>query len=175
MIKFQILCVTMNQTDFSKINQMNIHSDIIFANQSDTVSFDEMEFEGHSAKMITTNTRGVGKNRNLSLMYASGDICLLSDDDIKYTSTYEKDIIEEFRKHPDADVMIFNIDSNDEKESKNIILKRENYIFIIECLMGPLELLFVGLRGRKVMYGLQHYLEEGLNILMERILCFCMI
>ena len=137
MIKFQILCVTMNQTDFSKINQMNIHSDIIFANQSDTVSFDEMEFEGHSAKMITTNTRGVGKNRNLSLMYASGDICLLSDDDIKYTSTYEKDIIEEFRKHPDADVMIFNIDSNDEKRKQKYNSKTQKLYFYNRIVLSP--------------------------------------
>lgn len=129
MSKFQILCVTMNQTDFSKINQMNIHSDVIFANQSDTVSFNEIEFEGYNAKMITTNTRGVGKNRNLSLVYASGDICLLSDDDMRYTSTYEEDIIEEFRKHPDADVMIFNIDSNDEKRKQKYNSKTRKLYF----------------------------------------------
>mgnify|MGYP000166988024 CR=1 FL=1 len=34
MSTFQILCVTMNQNDFSKIKQMNIHSNVIFANQT---------------------------------------------------------------------------------------------------------------------------------------------
>ena len=31
MSKFEILCVTMHQKDFSKIQKMNIHSDVVFA------------------------------------------------------------------------------------------------------------------------------------------------
>lgn len=33
MSKFELLCVTMHQKDFSKIQEMNIHSDVVFANQ----------------------------------------------------------------------------------------------------------------------------------------------
>ena len=109
MSKFEILCVTMHQTDFSKIKEMNIHSDVFFANQADKTEFAEMEFEGHKARMLTTDTRGVGVNRNLALMYASAEIVLLSDEDMHYTDTYMEDILEEFDAHPDADVMIFNI------------------------------------------------------------------
>lgn len=109
MSKFEVLCVTMHQENFSKIQQMNIHSDVFFANQADSTFFEEVEFEGHKARMLTTNTRGVGANRNLTLMYASSEIVLLSDDDMYYTDTYEQDILREFETHPDADVMIFNI------------------------------------------------------------------
>ena len=80
MSHFEILCVTMHQKDFSKIEQMNINSDVVFANQADTTSMDELEFNGHRARMITTDTRGVGVNRNLALTYAQGDICLFADD-----------------------------------------------------------------------------------------------
>ena len=109
MSKFEILCVTMHQTDFSKIQQMNIHSDVLFANQADRTAYEERDFVGHKARMLTTDTRGVGINRNLTLMYASAGIVLLSDDDMRYTDTYEQDILSEFEMHPDADVMIFNI------------------------------------------------------------------
>ena len=75
MSKFEILCVTMHQKDFSKIQQMNIHSDVFFANQADRTAFEELEFEGYKARMLTTNTRGVGANRNLTLMYTRDLFC----------------------------------------------------------------------------------------------------
>ena len=113
MQSLEILCVTMHQTDFSKIKEMNIHSDVVFANQCDRTSYDEIEFEGHRAKMISTSTRGVGVNRNLALTYASGDICLFADDDIVYRDNMEELVLSEFDAHPDADIFIFHLDTSD--------------------------------------------------------------
>lgn len=116
MSKFEILCVTMHQKDFSKIEQMNIHSDVVFANQADRTEFEEKEFDGHLARMITTDTRGVGINRNLALTYAKGDICLFADDDVVYDDDMEKRILAEFDAHPDADVIIFHLDTDSERK-----------------------------------------------------------
>lgn len=113
MSTFQILCVTMHQTDFSKLQEMNIHSDVIFANQADRTGMAEHTFEGHTARMITTDTRGVGVNRNIALMYADADICLFADDDVTYTDDMENIVVSEFEAHPDADVMIFHLDTDD--------------------------------------------------------------
>lgn len=114
MSKFQILCVTMHQKDFSKIKEMNICSDVIFANQADSTKKDVLEFDGHTATMITTDTRGVGINRNLALMYADADICLFADDDVTYVDDMERIVVSEFEAHPDADVMIFHFDTDDQ-------------------------------------------------------------
>jgi hypothetical protein len=59
MSRFEVLCVTMHQTDFSKIREMNIHSDVVFANQCDHTSYDEYTFESHTAKkrMVKILTR----------------------------------------------------------------------------------------------------------------------
>ncbi len=116
MSRFEILCVTMHQNDFSKIKQMNIHSDIVFANQADKTSMDEIEFDGHTARMITTDTRGVGVNRNLALMYAKGDICLFADDDVVYNDDAEEKVLAEFEAHPDADIIIFHFDTDSERK-----------------------------------------------------------
>ena len=112
-LSFEVLCVTMHQTDFSKIEKMNISSNVVFANQCDHTSYEEMIFDGHTAKMISTQTRGVGKNRNLTLIYASADICLFADDDVTYVDDAEQKILSEFASHPDADIFIFNFDSDD--------------------------------------------------------------
>ena len=115
MTEFEILCVTMNQTSFDKIKEMNIHSDVVFANQSNTTEFEQLQFEGKTAKMITTATRGTGINRNSALMYANAEICMFADDDLVYIDDMEEKIVNEFRAHPDADVIIFNLDTDDEK------------------------------------------------------------
>ena len=112
--KFEILCVTMRQRDFSKIEEMNIHTNIVFANQDDRTAYDQKEFDGYTARMITTNTVGVGINRNIALMYADADICLFADDDVRYIDNLEEIVVGEFEKYPDADVFIFHLDSTDQ-------------------------------------------------------------
>ncbi|MBR4173518.1 MAG: glycosyltransferase family 2 protein [Clostridia bacterium] len=114
MSRFQILCVTMKQRDFSKIEEMNVHSDIICANQWDKNDYQELTFEGHTAKMVTTDTRGVGKNRNIALIYADAEICLFADDDVRYIDNVEEVVLSEFDKHPDADVFIFHFSTDSE-------------------------------------------------------------
>lgn len=111
MKRFEILCVTMHQKDFSKISEMNVHSNVVFANQSDETSYQEKEFDGNIARMITTATRGVGKNRNIALTYADADIVLFSDDDVFYNDDAEERVLAEFDAHPDADIIIFHFES----------------------------------------------------------------
>lgn len=113
MKKFEVLCVTMHQNDFSKIKEMNIHSDVVFANQSDHTSYEEYTFEGFTAKMISTQTRGVGINRNLALLYASAEICLLADDDVRYHDDMAERVMAEFDAHPNVDVIIFHLETDD--------------------------------------------------------------
>ena len=133
MLTFEVLCATMHQNDFSILKEMNIQSDVVYANQCDHTSYQEMNFDGHIAKMISTQTRGVGKNRNLALTYASADICLFADDDVVYNDGYQKTICDFYEQHPDADVVIFNfVTSRNEIQSKNIVtttkkLKRKNF------------------------------------------------
>ena len=104
MSKLEVLCVTMHQTDFSKITEMNLHTDVFFANQADGYEFSELEFDGHCAKMLTTSTRGVGNNRNIALIHATAEYCLLADDDVVYNDDMEERVVSEFKAHPDADV-----------------------------------------------------------------------
>lgn len=118
MSKFEILCVTMHQHDFSKLNEMNIHSNVVFANQSDYTAYEEQVFDGHTAKMISTETRGVGINRNLTLAYASAEICLFADDDVRYRDDVEELVCAEFDAHPDADVIIFHLEADEAHKQK---------------------------------------------------------
>lgn len=106
----EVLCVTMHQTDFSKYEEMNLSSDVVFANQADRTAFEQVTLHGHCAKMITTETRGVGRNRNLALLYAQGDILLFADDDVRYQDDYVENVQRVYARHPDADMIVFSIE-----------------------------------------------------------------
>ncbi len=125
MSKLEVLCATMHQKDFSKIKEMNIQSDIIFANQADRNSYDEIVFNGYKARMITTTQRGVGRNRNIGLLYATADICLFADDDVIYTKGYREKIIDAFEDIKDADVIIFNLISKNLNRPQRINLRKK--------------------------------------------------
>ena len=105
--KLEILCVTMHQKDFSKIKSMNIRCDVVFANQADENSFKSIEFDGKTAKMITTTTRGVGLNRNIALAAATGDYLLFADEDMTYNDDLPEKVISAFEELPKADVICF--------------------------------------------------------------------
>ena len=129
MSKFEVLCVTMHQKDFSKIQEMNIHTDVVFANQADLTHFEEYNFENHRARMITTNTRGVGINRNLALLYAQGEICLFADDDVTYCDDMESRVLSEFDAHPDADIIVFNLNAESDRNNKKYNKTKKRFWF----------------------------------------------
>ncbi len=142
MSKFEILCTTMHQTDFSKLNEMNVHTDIVYANQCNRTAYEELEFDGHTAKMISTETRGVGKNRNLALIYASADICLMADDDVRYADDMEEKVLGEFARHPDADVIVFHFASNDPHRKPPQYLKTKKWPKLARTPWGSIRIAF---------------------------------
>ena len=108
--RFEILCVTMHRENCKELFlKMNIHSNVIFANQSDHYEKHVEFINGFRVVTITTDTRGNGLNRNIALLNAQAEICLLADDDMEYNDNYEHNIINEFDLHPEADVIVFNI------------------------------------------------------------------
>lgn len=58
-------------------------------------------------KIITTEGKGLSKNRNHALKCAKGDILLLSDDDAIYQRAYFERIIKIFEKNPSVDIFTF--------------------------------------------------------------------
>lgn len=109
MSKVEVVVATMNQEDVSLYKKMNIHSDMVIANQAQTDSFLEKVEDGFQIKMITTSGKGVGKNRNVGLAYADSEILMLADDDIVYHDGYEQMISRAFEELSEADVIIFRM------------------------------------------------------------------
>ena len=105
-MELQVLVAAMGQEDLSLAKKMNIARPAILANQCGRWDYRR---EGE-VEMISSATRGVGKNRNLALSLAQGEILLFADDDIVFYEADLQGVVDAFRELPDADVIFFGID-----------------------------------------------------------------
>lgn len=108
--KVEVLVATMNQNDFSLVKDMNIRTNAIIANQADCNNYKRQIMDNHVISMYVTDTKGVGINRNIGLLFAQGEYLLFSDDDMIYYDDYEEKVEEAFQELPDADVIIFSME-----------------------------------------------------------------
>ena len=110
MDRVEVVCVTMGQKDLTIADKMHITGDAVFGNQADGYRKETQLSAGRTLRMITTDTRGVGVNRNIALLHAAGDILLFADDDICYADGYADGVRHAYAQHPDADMILFSLD-----------------------------------------------------------------
>ena len=58
-------------------------------------------------KLFMMQGRGLSRNRNNTLKRADCGICLIADDDCRYTPDYLDNITRSYSEHPDADIILF--------------------------------------------------------------------
>ncbi len=108
-MKIQVLVSTMHQKNTDFINKMNLKTDAIIINQTDTTDYKEISTNDHKICVFSFNERGVGLSRNSALMRSEADICVLSDDDMMFCDDYEETVEKAFKENSNADVIIFNL------------------------------------------------------------------
>ncbi|MEM9687793.1 MAG: glycosyltransferase, partial [Bacteroidota bacterium] len=98
-VDFEILIATMNRTDLSFLSSMfkEVHYDaylILIINQ--TTKDRLLESPHKNIRVINSFEKGLSKSRNLALKHAIGDVCLIADDDVCFTSDFQQRIIEAY-------------------------------------------------------------------------------
>lgn len=137
-MKIQVLVATMNQFDHSLPSKMNLQTDAIIGNQCNRNEIEEIQFDGHKCVYLSFAERGVGLNRNNALMRSDADICLFADDDMIYVDGYDKIVEAAFMRHPDADVLAFNLEEAIPKDRHFVphrkLIKKESRVTYLNCL-----------------------------------------
>ncbi len=111
MSRIQVLVACMRQSDDSLYKTMNLQTDAVLANQCDIYEYREFtEPDGSTVQLVSTNDRGVGKNRNKALSFATGEYLLCSDQDMIYVDGYADIVESAFRKCPNADIIVFRLE-----------------------------------------------------------------
>ncbi|MBS6722753.1 MAG: glycosyltransferase family 2 protein [Clostridiales bacterium] len=107
--KVQVLVATMNQRDHSLIEKMNLQTDALIGNQCNKCSDEKFNLNGKEYIYYNRNEKGVGLNRNTTLLRAGNGIVTFADDDMVFVDGYEAIIQKAFQELPTADVIIFNL------------------------------------------------------------------
>lgn len=121
-MKVQVLVAAINQNDHSLLKKMNIKSDAIIGNQCDRNEIEKFRYQDYDIIYLNFAEKGVGLNRNNSLMRATGDICLFADDDMVYENDYVEKVEKAFKENPKADILIFNLI---EKNPRRYIIRKK--------------------------------------------------
>ena len=116
----QLLVASVDRNVITLSGEMNIGSDAIICNQSNAVEFVSYKHKGYQVDAYTFAEHGVGLNRNNALLRASADIVLFADDDIVYEENYREMVLAEFKKHPKADMILFNVTAADGRQTYHI-------------------------------------------------------
>lgn len=119
-MKVQVLASVMNQEPRQIAERMHLDSDAVIVNQCDHYGYEELEWRGHLVRFFSCAERGVGRSRNEGILRADRDICLFADEDIVYGEGYEEKILEEFRRAPEADMILFNIEVEESRRTYQI-------------------------------------------------------
>lgn len=80
-MRIEVLISAMNVEDINFYKKFNLTTDALIINQTDHNSYEEVSCGHFRVRMISTDTRGLGRSRNLAILNSTADICVFCDDD----------------------------------------------------------------------------------------------
>ncbi len=140
-MEIEVLVSTMNQKDYSLVERMRIQTGAVVVNQCQEDSVTEYYANGNRIKWINTTTKGLSVSRNICLSEASGDICLIADDDLEYVDGYADIVKAAFSRNKDASIIRFKVQGI-EKSFKNYPNKGERIGYIKSLKISSVEIAF---------------------------------
>lgn len=124
-MNLEMLISSVDKDPLALIERMNVRCDAIIINQlikntDEEPAYRELKRKeaGDSViRVLSLREKGVGLSRNSALMRARGDICLFCDDDIIYEDGAPELILNEFKAHPEADMLLFNVEVKESRRT----------------------------------------------------------
>lgn len=108
-MELEVLVSAVNQDVSALAERMHLECEAVIINQTDHFGYEEYMYQGNRIRCYSFAEKGVGLSRNNALLRAEGDIVLFSDEDIVYDKGYARKVLDEFEKHPEADMLLFNM------------------------------------------------------------------
>ena len=106
----EILMATMNRKDLKFLDTIFVNNDIkdfkiLIVNQTSPENI--LKTNAKNITVINSFEKGSPHSRNLAISKATGDICLMADDDIVYLPNLKKSILRAYELYPSADFISF--------------------------------------------------------------------
>lgn len=123
-MRVEVLISAMNVEDINFYKKFNLECDALIINQAGRNSYEETYDGDKKIRMITTDTKGLGKSRNLALLNSTADIVIFADDDEVFEKGYLQRVKDGFISQPDVDFFVFKTIVY--QNGKEIIKVKEN-------------------------------------------------
>lgn len=116
-MKLQILVSAVKEDARALAEKMNLGTDAIIINQCGENGYEEFMRGSSLIRCYHFAEKGVGLSRNNALLRANQDLCLFSDEDIVYDDDAALKVVECFEKHPEADMLLFNVRVHEDRRT----------------------------------------------------------
>lgn len=155
-MKLNVLLSAMHLEDENYIDTLNIESDAVVINQCDSVFEKTVNHICKSGKEVSvtyveTTERGLSKSRNMAIsrvpQETSEDVCILCDNDVEYVDGYEDMILDAYKRHLDADVIVFFIKRPERSVPVFDKDKRMNYLSVLKIFSPEVSFKRAGIKG----------------------------
>ena len=123
----------MFRNDYNILKEMNIQTDAIIINQCDRNRIEPIVYNNQNILWIDSTTRGIGKSRNLGILYSTGDIIQFADDDVVFKDGYQEIVLQRFQNIDDSSLLVFNFQSLNPLRPEYID-QREKKLNVLNCL-----------------------------------------
>ncbi|MFD2534127.1 glycosyltransferase family A protein [Gelatiniphilus marinus] len=119
-------------------------------------------------RVINSYETGLSLSRNLAIKNATGDICLIADDDVEYLPNFQQKILEVFLKHPLVSIFQFRIETfcglayKDYPKSSKKLVKNQDLkkVSSIEIAFKRMDIIEKGIWFNPC-FGLGSYFKSG--------------
>lgn len=114
--------------DFDNISNQNFRDKVLIVNQSEECSEVQLSSD---IKVINSKTRGIGISRKLGLKNATGEIIVLTDDDVVFDDDYTSIVEKAYDRFPKADMIMFNVRRKGDDRRESFIMEKSiklNYL-----------------------------------------------
>lgn len=106
-MRVEVLISAMNVEDINFYKKFNLECDALIINQAGKNAYQEVYDDGKKIRMITTDTKGLARSRNLALLNSTADIVIFADDDEVFEDGYLERVKDGFIEYPDVDFFVF--------------------------------------------------------------------
>jgi len=150
MYKIEVLIATMHKENKKEVldllGDMNINSDSVIVSQCNKTDIERFRYKNYNVTCIYSTERGLSKSRNLALQYASADIVMIADDDIRYNDDYTGIVMNAYNVHPEYDILTFKVKDDkkyfNERKRLNGILSHKVISYEITMRLSSIKNIF---------------------------------
>jgi UDP-glucuronate decarboxylase len=142
MKSLEILISTMHQNQLNIAETVQIQTDTLLINQTDTpMNLDRSIWENR-VRMRSFSERGISRSRNRALDFSEGEICHIADDDFQCHTDYKKRILQAYKENPNADIIVFPVLNLDKERDKVFSKSRKQVGFLRSMKVTSSEITF---------------------------------